>query len=150
MLHLLLLGAQPLVQLEVTAVPSFRHMPGELRQPCPQIPGVGGQVNRPRPMSDKVGGWALCAAVKRVENVSRILGEGRGGQMTKSNEVSPAASCAAQSIPSTPWQMGATERAQELAHPPHAYAPVAAERRQAGTALGSAGNMMGKAPGLSH
>lgn len=47
--------------------------------------------------------------------------------MTKSNEVSSAASCAAQSILSTSWQMGAAERTQELAHPPHTYALVAAE-----------------------
>ena len=69
----------------------------------------------------------MCAAAKKVENVSCVLGEGRGGQMTKSNEVSSAASCAAQSILSTSWQMGAAERTQELAHPPHTYALVAAE-----------------------
>lgn len=65
--------------------------------------------------------------------------------MTKSNEVSPAASCAAQSIPSIRWQMGA-HRECAGAGSPATRIRGAAERRQAGTALGSAGNMMGKAP----
>ena len=65
MLHLLLLGAQPLVQLEVTAVLSFQHTQGELRQSRLQTLRVGGQVNRPRLMSDQAEGAGHCVLQQR-------------------------------------------------------------------------------------
>lgn len=66
MLQLFLLGAQPLVQLEVTAVSSFQHTPEELRQSRPPTPRARVRGIAQTGVRSSGGGWTLCAAAESV------------------------------------------------------------------------------------